>query len=218
MTPDALVAPDLHAFVRANLPAPPARVLEIGAGDGNLARTLDGAGYEVLAIDPQPGGANVRASRLHELDEPSAAFDAAVAVVSLHHVEPLAESLRRLASLLAPDAPLLIDEFDVGAFDRRAAEWWLEQRRTLGAEGAATADELVAQHRLHLHSLDEILAALDPYFEVGTPVRGAYLYRWDLDGSFRLPEEAAIAQGGIPAVGARAVARRLPVSGRAGRP
>ena len=89
---------------------------------------------------------------------------------------------------------------------------------TLGAEGAATADELVAQHRLHLHPLDEILDALDPHFEVGTPVRGAYLYRWDLDGSFRLREEAAIAHGGIPAVGARAVARRLPVSARADRP
>jgi catechol 2,3-dioxygenase-like lactoylglutathione lyase family enzyme len=32
-----LVGSDVRAFLRANLPAPPARVLEVGAGDGALA-------------------------------------------------------------------------------------------------------------------------------------------------------------------------------------
>src|SRR3954447_17630703 len=117
-----MVTSDLRAFVRANLPAPPARVLEIGAGDGELARTLGRSGYDVLAIDPAPGGADVRACALHELDEPSASFNAAVAIVSLHHVDPLAESLGRLAAVLVPGAPAVIDEFDIGAFDTRAAQ------------------------------------------------------------------------------------------------
>jgi len=46
-----MVSADLRAFVRANLPESPARVLEIGAGDGELAQTLRDAGYDVLAID-----------------------------------------------------------------------------------------------------------------------------------------------------------------------
>jgi SAM-dependent methyltransferase len=197
-----------HAFVRANLPAPPARVLEVGAGNGELARALESAGYDVVAIDPAPGDASVRACALHELDEPPASFDAAVAVVSLHHVDPLADSLRRLAAVLVPGAPLVIDEFDVGAFDSDAAQWWLDQRHTLGGGERATAEELVQEHRHHLHALDRILAALRADFDFGTAVRGPYLYRWNLGESLRLPEEELIAKGRIPAVGARLVARR----------
>ncbi|MGH3003642.1 MAG: hypothetical protein ACRDM1_13440, partial [Gaiellaceae bacterium] len=103
---------------------------------------------------------------------------------------------------------LLVDEFDVGALDLRAAGWWLEQRRTLGAEDTSTAEELVEAHRAHLHALDRIVEALEPYFELGAPLRGAYLYRWNLDESVRPEEEELIARGQLPAVGARLIARR----------
>jgi SAM-dependent methyltransferase len=199
---------DLLDYVRANLPAPPARVLEIGAGDGELARALGAVGYDVVAIDPEPRGAGVRSVALHELDEPPASFVAAVAVTSLHHVEPLEDSLRHLAELLAPGDVLVVDEFDVGAFDERAAEWWLRQRRALGALEEATAQELVDEHRAHLHPLDRIVAALEPDFHVGAPLYGPYLYRWNLGDSLRRDEEDAIARAEIPAVGARFVCRR----------
>ena len=205
-----MVVSDVLAFIRANLPPPPARVLEVGAGDGNLAETLAVAGYEVVAIDPEPGGANVRACALHALDEPAASIDAAIAIVSLHHVDPLPESLRRLAEVLKPGGPVLVDEFDVGAFDVPAAEWWLERRQTLSAEAVASAEELVDEHRAHLHPLHRIAAALESRFQVGIPVRGAYLYRWDLGESFRKDEEDSIARAQIPAVGARLVALRTP--------
>lgn len=99
-----MLAVDVRAFVRANLPSPPARVLEIGAGAGELRRALDAAGYSVVAIDPEPRGEGVIAVALHELDEPPASFDAAVALVSLHHVNPLDQSCRRLADVLRPGA------------------------------------------------------------------------------------------------------------------
>src|SRR5581483_6770091 len=108
---------------------PPARLLEIGAGDGELARALAADGYDVLAIDPAPRGPDVQEVGLLELDAPPGSFDAALAVTSLHHVEPLEPSLRRLAGMLSPGAALVVDEFDVGTFDERAAAWWLEQRR-----------------------------------------------------------------------------------------
>jgi SAM-dependent methyltransferase len=203
-----MVDTELLAFVRANLPAPPVRLLEIGAGDGALARELVEAGYDVLAIDPEPAGADVRPVALHQLDEPSASFDAAVAITSLHHVEPLEDSLRRLAQLLVPDGVLVVDEFDVAAFDERAAAWWLQQRQALGAAEDASAEELVGEHRAHLHSLGRVVAALEPHFDVGTPRYGPYLYRWDLGASLRHREEGAIARGEIPAVGARLLAER----------
>ena len=39
------------AFVRSWLPAPPARVLEIGCGDGELAPALAEEGWQVSAVD-----------------------------------------------------------------------------------------------------------------------------------------------------------------------
>lgn len=199
---------DLRAFVRANLPEPPTRVLEVGAGAGRLARALREAGYDVLAIDPGSDNEDVRTVALADLDEPAGSFAAAIAVVSLHHVDPLAESCRRLGELVEPGGTLVIDEFDAGAFDLDAATWWLEQRRALGEEQTQTAEELVADHREHLHPLEGIVEALEPYFELGPPVRGAWLHRWNLGDSLRAVEEDAIARGRLRAVGARLVGRR----------
>jgi len=200
---------DLRAFVRANLPEPPARVLEVGAGAGRLAQALRAAGYDVLAIDPRSeGGEDVHPVALADLDEPSGSFAAAVAVVSLHHVDPLEESCRRLGELVGPGGTLVIDEFDVGAFDVGAAAWWLDQRRALGEEQPQTAEELVADHRGHLHPLERIVTALEPDFALGPPIRGAWLHRWNLGDSLRAVEEEAIARGQLRAVGARLVGRR----------
>jgi SAM-dependent methyltransferase len=200
---------DLRAFVRANLPEPPARVLEVGAGAGRLARALRAEGYEVVAIDPRAeSDEDVQAVALADLDEPAGSFAAAVAVVSLHHVDPLDESCRRLGELVEPGGTLVVDEFDVGAFDLGAAAWWLEQRQAIGEPQPQTAEELVADHREHLHPLERILAALEPHFELGPPVRGAWLHRWNLGDSLRAVEEEAIARGHLAAVGARLVGRR----------
>jgi SAM-dependent methyltransferase len=200
---------DLRSFVRANLPEPPVRVLEVGAGSGRLARALRAVGYDVLAIDPKADNDDdVRAVALADLDEPAGSFAAAVAVVSLHHVEPLEESCRRLGELVERGGRLVVDEFDVGAFDTTAAAWWLEQRRALGEPQEKTAEELVAEHRAHLHPLEQILTALEPDFELGLPVRGPWLHYWKLGESFRVVEEEAIARGDLPAAGARLVGRR----------
>jgi len=199
---------EVAAFVRANLPAPPCRVLEVGAGEGELAAALAVAGYAVTAIDPDPRGDNVQAVPLAALDADAGSFEAAVAIRSLHHVDPLGPSLQRLAEVLEPGAPLVIDEMDVAAFDRRAADWWLRQQAARGEAPDKTSEQLVHEHRAHLHPLDAILEALAGWFTVGTPVRGPWLYRWDLGPSFRAEEETLIASGELPAMGARMIAIR----------
>jgi SAM-dependent methyltransferase len=199
---------ELRAFVHANLPEPPARVLEIGAGSGRLARALRAVGYDVLAIDPKSDSEDVLPVALADVDEPAGSFAAAVAVVSLHHVDPLEESCHRLGELVQPGGTLVIDEFDAGAFEIGAAAWWLEQRAAIGEPQPQTAEELVADHREHLHPLERILEALEPYFELGPPHRGAWLHRWNLGDSLRAVEEDAIARGHLRAVGARLVGRR----------
>lgn len=199
---------EVAAFVRANLPAPPCALLEVGAGEGELAAALAEASYAVTAIDPEPRGDDVHGVALADLGAEPGAFAAAVAISSLHHVHPLEASLRRLAEVLRPGAPLVVDEMDVAAFDRRAADWWLRQQAARGEAPDTTAEQLVDEHRAHLHPLDAVLEALAGWFTVGAPVRGPWLYRWDLGASFRVQEEALIAAGELPAMGARIVAIR----------
>jgi SAM-dependent methyltransferase len=202
-----MLDPDVANFVLAELPASPARVLEVGAGDGVLAEAVESAGYEVVAIDPGSDARSVRHVALHEVDDVPASFDAAVAVVALHHVEPLAQSCQRLAELVRPGGTLVLDEFDVDLFDETAARWWLAQRQNSGDEDRTPAD-VIAFLRHHCHTLGTMCAALEPWFELGPPVRGPYLYRWNLPPALRATEEDDIAAGRLPAIGTRLVGTR----------
>ncbi len=211
-----MLTTDLIAFVRASLPEPPARVLEIGAGTGELATELRDAGHDVTAIDPaaEPDTGVQQLSLLEVRGE----FDAAVAVVSLHHVDPLEESCAHLARLIAPGGRLVVDEIDLARIDERALGWWVSQRRSLGAPDASREPAQILEHlREHIHPLDAVCAALRPYFELGHPIPGAYLHRWDLSASLREVELELIAAGLLPATGARLIAtRREPESRRPG--
>jgi hypothetical protein len=100
------------------------------------------------------------------------------------------------------------DEFDVDRFDERAAAWWLAQRRAAGGEHDEAPAEHVAMMRAHLHPVARLAGALAPWFDVGAPVPGAFLYRRHLDWSLRPVEDRLIAAGELPAVGVRFVARR----------
>jgi SAM-dependent methyltransferase len=200
--------PEVEAWVRAHLPPAPARVLEVGAGDGSLARSLRADGYAITAIDPKSEAPDVLPVALADVPDPIRPYDAAVAVVSLHHVEPLEPSVERLAAVMAPGAPLLLDEFDVSALDERAASWWLEQRRARGEEEAESPVELIETMRGKVHSIERLLTVLTHYYEVGEPLRGTYLYRWKLDESVRPLEEELVGTGALPPTGVRIIGRR----------
>jgi SAM-dependent methyltransferase len=157
---------------------------------------------------PEVGRCGGSARALVDLPDSAGSFDAAVAVVSLHHVEPLEASIERLAAALKPGALLLVDEFDVDALDERAATWWLAQRHALGGDDPETPTELIATMRQKVHSIDLLTGALRPWFEIGEPQRGTYLYRWKLDESLHPLESGLVERGVLPATGVRLVAKR----------
>ena len=148
---------------------------------------------------PRAATASCR-SPLHEVE---GTFDAAVAIVSMHHVEPLAESVDRLAAVL-PEGARSWSTSSTSAPTTSAPRG--------GGSGTRTAThepgDLVADLRGHLHSVATIVAALRRWFDVGEPVRGTYLHRWEIDPALRSDEEEAIAAGLIPATGARFIATR----------
>jgi SAM-dependent methyltransferase len=182
-------------------------VLEVGAGAGELAARLSGDGYEVTAIDPA-GEPPVLPVALIDLDEPEATFDGAVAVVSLHHVEPLQESVERLAHVLRPGAALVVDELDADEFDERAARWWIERRLELGLEAPNDPAEMVADLRSHIHPVSLVVQELGRRFQLEPVRHGTYLHRWNLSEDLLGTEQALIEAGELPATGARIVGRR----------
>jgi SAM-dependent methyltransferase len=194
--------PDVIAYVRSSLPPPPARVLEVGAGDGSLAAALREGGYDVVAIDPA-GTEPVLPVALADYEATPRSFDAAVAIVSLHHVVPLGHSLRHLAGLVRRGGRLVVDEFDGWAFDERAGAWWISH-----SGHDTTPQDMIAGLREHVHPLSAIREALTSWFDIGVPVLGPYLYRFRLDPAVRGEEESLIAAGELPATGARFVAVR----------
>jgi SAM-dependent methyltransferase len=116
-------------FVKAQLPPAPARVFEVGCGNGRLARALDDLGYRVTAIDPAaPEGAIFQPIPLEDFADP-VRFDAVVASRALHHIPDLGAALSTLQRLLVSGGRLIVVENAFDRFDAPTARWYLEQRR-----------------------------------------------------------------------------------------
>jgi SAM-dependent methyltransferase len=96
-------------------------VLEVGCGDGALARRLAADGYEVVAVDPDaPDGRIFRRTTIEAFEEPGP-FDAVVASLSLHHVQNLGGVLDKLVRLSL--GPLVVNEFAWDRYEPITPEW-----------------------------------------------------------------------------------------------
>jgi SAM-dependent methyltransferase len=113
-------------FVLSQLPPAPARVLEVGCGEGELARALAAEGYDVVAIDPDaPDGPIFRRTTIEAFDD-DGHFDAVVASLSLHHVHDLSGALDKVVRLLARGGPLILNEHAWDRLEPMTPEWEAE--------------------------------------------------------------------------------------------
>lgn len=210
------------AFVRSWLPAPPARVLEIGCGDGRLALALAEEGWLVTAVDPAaPEGEPFIRGAIEDL-EPSehGLFDAAVAVLSLHHLHDLGVALDRVRSLLGPGAVFIVDEFSKEELgDEATAAYSFYQRLALlhggyspvnPSAGAVYQEDSFESWRSRLsrywEHIDEgrkVLSALEARFEGQEVAFGPFLFRDGLGPDLEPLERRLIEGGGIRPVGFR---------------
>ena len=158
---------DLLKFVTAQLPPAPVRVLEVGCGDGRLARALDELGYGVVAIDPAaPKGAIFQAVSIEEFAD-SAPFDAVVASRSLHHIHDLSGGLSKLQRMLVPGGRLVVVEHAFDRLDERTAGWYLEKRRVKGPHAPSSLGACLAEWEADhagLHSYTAMRRELDLRF------------------------------------------------------
>lgn len=128
----------LERFVR-----PPARVLEIGAGEGLLAARLTQDGYEVVALDRALRSTfPIVESSFEEYDAPAGSFDCVASQLVLHHVADLDPALSKIAMLLVPGGFIAIDDYGWERSD----------------------DPVFRADRSDLHRSDTMIAALRSYF------------------------------------------------------
>lgn len=194
---------ELTEWVRSQLPPPPARVLEVGCGEGELARALDAAGWEVTAIDPAaPKGAIFRPLKLEELEE-SESFEAVVAGRSLHHVGDLEGALDRIVGFLPAGGPLVLDEFAWDRLDLATAKWFHNVSGGGGSLEAFCRDW--GDEHVGLHGYAAMRPALDKRFQERYFEWTPYLYRYNEVGADEAQERVLIEAGAIQALGFRYV-------------
>jgi SAM-dependent methyltransferase len=209
--------------VRADLPSPPAAVVEVGCGSlGGFVPALEHAGYQALGVDPQaPEGPSYRRLEFEESDV-SAPADAIIACTSLHHVADPAVVVDRIADALTPGGAIVVIEWDWESFDEASARWAFERLNHSGephgwlahsrerwlASGLPWDDYLTRWTREHgLHGAPALLRELDRRFERVRCERGAYLFS-DLPATSEAEELRAVDAGEIHALRVDYVGRR----------
>ena len=224
MTPEEKWLAAAWPFVRDNLPAPPARVLELGCGPlGGFIPQLRVDGYHAIGIDPEaPEESGFRRVEFERYDSREG-VDAVVACVSLHHVADLGEVLDKVMAMLAPPGALVIVEWARERFDEATARWcfkrlaplddhpgWLAkcqaEWRTSVEPWDAWCRSWAEQERLHTGQ--EILRELDARFDCRRLEYGPYFFP-DLADVSEDDEQAAIDAGLIKASRIQYVGTRL---------
>jgi SAM-dependent methyltransferase len=199
--------------VRGRLPAPPARIIEIGCGPlGGFVPMLRSSGYQALGVDPEaPDGEHYRQVEFEQA-ELVRDVDAVVASTSLHHVADPAEVLDGVAATLAAGGTLVVIEWAWEGFDEATADWcfqrlgpdeeagWLHRMRdewtASGRPWSAYLRAWVDEERLH--SASTLLRLLDERFQRVHLAEGPYLFP-DLARATESDERAAIEGGQIRA-------------------
>ena len=197
--------------VRAQLPAAPARVIELGCGSlGGFVPRLRSSGYDAVGVDPKaPEEAGYHRVEFEHAELPAEA-DALVASASLHHVADPAEVLDRVAATLAPGGTLVVVEWAWEDFDQPTAEWcfgrlgseegWVRRRRDgwLGSGDPWTTYFQGWAREEGLHSAETLLRLLDERFERRQLSRGPFVFA-DLEATSPEDEQRAIDEGEIRA-------------------
>lgn len=201
-----------EAFVQAHLPAPRARVLEVGCGAGELARAVASRGYRVTAIDPQaPSGELFQRVSLEEFADPSP-FDAVIANRSLHHIHDLRSAVEKIGRLLRPGGRVIVAEHAWERLDERTARWFVDRHAEAhpGAPSRSAEDWMERWERDHarLHGYDALRSALDERFRERFFAWTPYLHG-ELRDVGEEDEARLIEQGEIAATGFRYVGERV---------
>jgi len=188
------------AFVSAHAPPAPARILEVGCGDGALASRLQGMGHQVVGLDASADavaqarrrGLDARVARWPDFEETP--FDVVVFTRSLHHIDPLPQAVGQAKKLLKRAGKVLVEDFAFAEIEPLAAEWLhevlslLDAARLLRRDGDGLVGRILrgegllaawhAAHEHDLHSASAMSGCLREHFARVDEATAPYLYRY----------------------------------------
>ena len=116
----------LWPLVRARLPAPPARVLDLGWSIGGFVPFLHSNGYRATGGPERARHPDYHRVEFEHLELPQR-VDAVIASTSLHHVADPAAVIDRLATTLGDDGTLVVVEWAWETFDEATADWCFQR-------------------------------------------------------------------------------------------
>jgi SAM-dependent methyltransferase len=229
-----------YDFIQRFLSSECRRLLEVGCGTGELAACLSKGGYSVVAIDSD--GDSVAAARRLGVDARIAKwpdfadgqFDAILFTRSLHHIHPLAESVKHAAERLLEGGFIIVEDFAYEAVDEKTLHWLASSLRLFEATGVLSMDQCLNKllsatrslkawrenYEPELHKAAEIDVQLEKvfgpvlresasyYFRYVANVIGATEKRDAILQAFAEQEKTLAADGSIVSLGRRFVARR----------
>lgn len=220
-----------YDFVRTAIPDDCRRLLEIGCGTGELAKVLQGDGFELVAIDSdleaveRARAKGVDARLLEWPARIAPKFDSILFTRSLHHIHALERAIESAKAALNTGGRIIVEDFRAEGGSERSSDWFMglvdelvEQGR-LDRDSRAEALEQAAPSQAddhHLHSSTEIAEALARIGAVGDR-DAAYYFRYleplvaepALARQLLEAELAAIDEGRIDALGKRFVVTPL---------
>jgi SAM-dependent methyltransferase len=174
---------------------PNLRFLEVGCGKGHLAKALAEKGHHVLPIDVSEEAVafarslGLPAKQMNIFGVNDSGFDGILFVQSLHHINPLDQSLAQAARLLDNGGFVLVDDFAFNKIDEKTAVWFQGIQNVLAAAGInafhrtdmdQAFPNLMHHYSEHgIHTGEELIRALrDVFRKVEISEGGAYLYRY----------------------------------------
>jgi len=90
------------------MPPPPARVLDLGCGDGRIAIRLSNRGFRAVGVDLHPGAGPRLLARAESLPFRPASFDVVLLVLVLMHVRSADQLMTEVRRVLRTGGRLLV--------------------------------------------------------------------------------------------------------------
>lgn len=154
---------DTYQFVKAMIPRPTQKILEIGCGNGYLSLELARDGHEVIGLDRSSDILEVAESTRTAHPTPpgfgkltyictdfglwegeEASFDLVVINRTLHHLTDLPTMLTKVKRLLTPQGSIICQDYAYDRLNDQTASWMYAMQRLLFLSRLADEDPAIA--------------------------------------------------------------------------
>lgn len=181
---------------------PGVRILEVGAGGGEVGKRLRSLGHSVVAIDSDADAVETARQDGNEVMHAdflafrADRFDAIVFTRSLHHLSPLTAAVEQARALLRSGGTIVIEDFAFDEMNQTTADWLHDELRKLSTDGVLnTRDEGFGAELLsesgnlavwknhhdgkhQIHTATQITACVERIFQITKRSEAPYLYRY----------------------------------------